>query len=91
MVYPFAFNNASSLAYKESAYCLGVIPADVPVVVLTIQGTERISKNYPWKSTKVRIKVVDVIPAERVKASKTAEIADEARALIEKDLEDNKF
>lgn len=63
--------------------------ANVPVVVLTIQGTENVAHNYPWKSTKVRIKVVDVIPAEHVKESKTSEIADEARALIVKDLEEN--
>ena len=63
--------------------------ANVPVVVLTIQGTEKVAHNYPWKSTKVRIKVVDVISAEHVKESKTSEIADEARALIAKDLEEN--
>ena len=63
--------------------------ANVPVVVLTIQGTEKISKNYPWHSTRVRVKVVDVLPADHVKASKTSDISDEARALIAKDLEEN--
>ena len=60
--------------------------ANVPVVVLTIQGTEKVKKNYPWKSTTVRIKVVDVIPAEHVKESKTSVIADEAREMILNDL-----
>ncbi|MBO7449332.1 MAG: 1-acyl-sn-glycerol-3-phosphate acyltransferase [Clostridiales bacterium] len=65
--------------------------ANVPVVVLTIQGTEKISKNYPWRSTTVRINVVDVLSAEHVKASKTSDISEEARELIAKDLEENKL
>ena len=65
--------------------------ANVPVVVLTIQGTERVAHNYPWKSTKVKIKVVGVIPAEHVKESKTSVIAEEARDMIAKDLEEYPF
>lgn len=60
--------------------------ANVPVVVLTIQGSELIKKNYPWRSTKVRIKVVGVLPADHVKASKTSDISDEARAMIAAEL-----
>ena len=65
--------------------------ANVPVVVLTIQGTEKISHNYPWKSTRVRIKVVEVMSAEHVKESRTADISEEAREIIAKDLEENKI
>ncbi len=63
--------------------------ANVPVVVLTLQGTEKVSKNYPWKSTKIRLKCVGVIPADHVKGSKTSIIADEARDMIARDLEEN--
>ena len=63
--------------------------ANVPVVVLTIQGTEKVAKNYPWKSTLVRLKCVGVIPADHVKESNTSIIADEAREMIEKDLADH--
>ena len=62
--------------------------ANVPVVILTIQGSEKVSKNYPWRSTKVRLKCVDVLPADHVKSSKTSDISDEARAIIAKDLEE---
>lgn len=62
--------------------------ANVPVVVLTIQGTEKVKKNYPWHSTTVRLKVVGILDAEHVKTSKTSVIADEARDMIAKDLED---
>lgn len=61
--------------------------ANVPVVILTLQGTEKVSKNYPWKSTTVRLKCVGVIPAEHVKESKTSIIADEARDMMIQDLE----
>lgn len=63
--------------------------ANVPVVVMTIQGSEKIKNNYPWRSTKVRFKVLEVLDAEHVKSSKTSDISDEARALIAKDLEEN--
>ena len=65
--------------------------ANVPVVVLTIQGTEKISKNYPWRKTVVTIKAVEVLSAEHVKETKTADISEEARELIAKDLEENKL
>lgn len=62
--------------------------ANVPVVVLTIQGSEKVSKNYPWHSTKVRLKVVGILDAEHVKSSKTSDISEEARDMIAKDLEE---
>ncbi len=61
--------------------------ANVPVVVLTIQGSEKVAKNYPWRSTTVRLKVVGVIPADHVKGVKTSVVADEARDMIAEDLE----
>ncbi len=63
--------------------------ANVPVVVLTIQGSEKVKQNYPWHCTRVRMKVVGILDAEHVKSSKTSDISDEARAMIAKDLEEN--
>ena len=65
--------------------------AHVPVVVTTIQGTEKVKDNYPWKSTTVRINVVKVLDADHVKATKTSDISDEVRELMLKDLEENKL
>lgn len=65
--------------------------AHVPVVVTTIQGTEKVKDNYPWKSTTVRISVVKVLDADHVKATKTSDISDEVRELMLKDLEENKL
>lgn len=63
--------------------------ANVPVIVLTIQGTEKVKKNYPWRSTTVRLKVVGILDAEHVKSSKTSVIADEARDMMVKDLDEH--
>lgn len=45
--------------------------ADADIVVLSISGTEKIHKNYPLRSFHIYLDVLDVIPAETVKASKT--------------------
>ncbi|MBR2752053.1 MAG: 1-acyl-sn-glycerol-3-phosphate acyltransferase [Clostridiales bacterium] len=63
--------------------------ANVPVVVLTIQGSESVAKRYPWRSTKVRLKYVGMFDAERVKLSKTSIIADEARDMMIRDLQND--
>ena len=46
--------------------------ANVPIVTVAIHGTEQIHKRAPWRHTDVYLDVVDVIPAETVKASSTA-------------------
>lgn len=63
--------------------------ANVPVVVLTIQGTESVAKRYPWRSTTVRLKYLGTFDAERVKLSKTSAIADDARDMMIADLKDH--
>lgn len=50
--------------------------ACVPIVVLTITGTENIHKNTPFKPTDVYIDVVSIIPAENLKTVKTDVIGD---------------
>lgn len=50
--------------------------ADVPIVVMTVDGTELISKNFPFHTTTVTFKVAETIPAEEVKAMRSKEIGD---------------
>ena len=45
--------------------------ADADIVALTVSGTEKIHKHYPFKHTDVYIDVLDVISAKKVKAMKT--------------------
>ena len=60
--------------------------ANVPIVVTTLDGTEKISKNFPFKRTKVYLDVLKVIePSEY--ASKTAtEVGVEVRSMMVENL-----
>ena len=45
--------------------------AGVPIVVGTVEGTERIARNVPWRRSHVYVRIREVIPAETVKAATT--------------------
>ena len=49
---------------------------------LAIKNSNLVKKRTPFKHTTVIIKVVDVIPAERIAVSKTAELSEEVREKI---------
>ena len=49
--------------------------AKVPVVVAAIQGTENVGKNFPFRRTDVQLDVLEVIPAEKVKAMTTQDLS----------------
>ena len=53
--------------------------ANVPIVVATIEGTERIAHNVPWRRTHVYLRIREVIPAETVKATKTNDLTKSIR------------
>ena len=51
-----------------------------PIVVATIEGTERIAHNVPWRRTHVYLSIREVIPAETVKATKTNALTEGIRS-----------
>lgn len=55
------------------------LKADAPIVILAIQGTETIHKNWFRRHSHVRLTVVDVLPAESIRECRTAEIGDRVR------------
>ena len=57
--------------------------AGVPIAVVTVKDTERIVKNFPFRSTRVEIAVKGVIPAEKVTSSRSNELSAEARSMME--------
>lgn len=59
--------------------------AEVPIVVITVTGTDRICKRL-FQGTDVQLNILDVIPAEKVTAMKTAEIGELARLMMNHDL-----
>ena len=57
--------------------------AGVPVAVACMTGTEKVKKHVFLLPTKVKLEILEVIDAERVKAMSTNELAEEARRVIE--------
>ena len=89
-VYPEGTRNSGEgLLPFHSAVFKIAIKAGVPIVVLTVLGAENIHKNFPFKRTVVRIDVLDVISAERVKQMKTAEIGELVREEMLSKIEEN--
>jgi 1-acyl-sn-glycerol-3-phosphate acyltransferase len=61
--------------------------ANVPVVVCTIQGTQESMKSlFKLKGGHVKLKLLEVIPADEVKATNTADLGERVYALMAKDL-----
>ena len=61
--------------------------ANVPVVVCTVQGTQESMKSlFKLKGGYVKLKLLEVIPAEEVKAMSTADLGERVYALMAKDL-----
>lgn len=56
--------------------------AEVPIVVLSITGTEKISKRTPFQHTDVYLDVLEVFPSENIKELKTEMIGMMVRQLI---------
>lgn len=56
--------------------------AGVPIVVMTVRGTEQVKTNYPWHRTDIYMDICGVISAEDVKAARTNEIGGLVRAMM---------
>ncbi len=53
-----------------------------PLVITTVENTNHVHKNAPFKRTVVTLKVCEVIPAKEVAASSTAELSERARRIM---------
>lgn len=56
--------------------------AGIPIVVITVQGTEKIHVNYPWHHTEVRLDVSGVISTEEAASMNTSQIGKEVRKMM---------
>ena len=57
--------------------------AGVPLVIAAVRGTEKVGKNLLFKGTDVSLDILEVLPAEQVKAMSTGELSDYSRASIQ--------
>lgn len=64
------------LEFKNGAFKIAT-KAKCPIVIAAFSHTELVMKSGPWKHKDIYLKIVDVIPAERVATMRTQEISDE--------------
>ena len=57
------------------------------LVIASIKGTERITKNVPLRRTKVELEILETLPGDKVKAMSSQELAEYSAALIAKSLQ----
>ena len=69
------------LEFKNGAFKIAT-KAKCPLVVLAISNSNLVKKRTPFRHTTIKLKVVDVISAERVANMKTAELSEEVRQKI---------
>jgi 1-acyl-sn-glycerol-3-phosphate acyltransferase len=55
---------------------------NAPVVIAAVQGTEQVKKNFHFRRTNVKLDILELIPAEKVKAMSTNELAEYCRGRI---------
>ena len=60
--------------------------ANASIAVVVLKGTEKIHKNYPFHRTYVEMIIAEVIPAEQVCSTRSAELGDKIRNIIENNL-----
>lgn len=73
------------LDFKNGAFKIAK-KSKCDIVVTSIKGTGMITKNYPWKRTFVSVKVLGVIPKEKVEVLSLDEISEMSREMIRIDL-----
>ena len=57
-----------------------------PIVVMTLHGPENIPKNFPWRSTRVEMRIVRVIEPEEYAGMRMGPISAMVREIMEKEL-----
>lgn len=78
--------NGELLEFKDGVFYVAK-KAPCPVVVITVQNTENILKNFPLKSTKVKLDVLSVLYPESFESKSTHEISEEVRQMMYENLE----
>jgi len=56
--------------------------AGCPLVIVGISGTEKLSKNFPFRRTPITIRVLETIPSDEVASAKSTDLAAHAEKTI---------
>lgn len=74
------------LPFKNGAFKVAQ-RTKAPVVVLTLNGTEMIHKNFPLKRSVVHLDILDVIPADKVATMTTQELGDYSSEIMQANID----
>ena len=69
------------LPFKSGAFVLAK-KADVPIAVMTIEGSETAISGLPFHRPRVKVTVAGTIPVEDVRALSPDELSDRTRAMM---------
>lgn len=83
-IYPEGTRNEGEglLPFRNGAFKIAQ-KAKVPIVVMKVENTEKVRRNFPFRPTHVYLNILEVISAEQVAELKTPEIGDEVRRCME--------
>ncbi len=74
------------LRFKAGAFLLAK-RADAPIAVMVTRNTEQVFRNFPFRSTRVEMEILEIIPRETVEEATHEELSSHSRALIEQALQ----
>lgn len=77
------------LPFKNGAFKVAQ-RAKAPIVLMTLNGTENIKHNAPFKRTIVHLDILEVLPVEQVLAMSTQEIGDHAMQIMQAKIDEYK-
>ena len=56
--------------------------ARVPIVVMSVSGSDAVKHNAPWRRTDVTLRILSVLPAEQICSERTAAIGKAVRGIL---------
>lgn len=86
-IYPEGTRSRSAelLEFKDGVFYIAK-KAPCPIVVITVENTEKIVKNFPFRGTTVKMDVLDVITPDSFADETTHTISDNVRQMMLKRL-----
>ena len=74
--------NGRLLPFRAGAFNVALM-GETDIVVVGFKNTNRIHVNFPWKSTKVNMDILEVLPYDKIKDMNTRQISDYVHKLYE--------